>query len=122
MPVTSKGRFLKYTARLAGSLTPLSGVVTRITLERVTSKGGKPYALFKFEAAGKLDPEEADRAGAYARQFREIVNAAEMVPEMEGQAEVRRSGLIRVRTAEQNTITPVGECKAFSSGLCNETQ
>ena len=82
VPVTSKGRFLKYAARLAGSLTPVSGVVTKITLERATSKGGKPYALFNFEAAATLSPEEAASARAYARQFMEIVNAAELVPEL----------------------------------------
>ena len=82
IPVTSKGRFLKYAARLAGSLTPVSGVVTKITLERATSKGGKPYALFNFEAAATLSPEEAASARAYARQFMEAVNAAELMPEL----------------------------------------
>ena len=83
VPVTSKARFLKYTARLAGSLTPISGVVTKVTLERATSKGGKPYALFKFEAVGKLAPDEAAKARSYARQFREIVNTAELAPELD---------------------------------------
>jgi len=55
VPVTSKNRFLKYTTRLAGALTPINGVVTRITLERATSKGGKPFALFKFETSNTLD-------------------------------------------------------------------
>ena len=82
VPVTSKARFLKYTARLAGSLTPVSGVVTKITLERATSKGGKPYALFNFEAVSRLNPDEAAQSRAYAQQFREIVNAAELVPEL----------------------------------------
>lgn len=40
VPVTSKARFLRYTTRLAGALTPINGVVTRITLEQATSKGG----------------------------------------------------------------------------------
>ena len=83
VPVTSKARFLKYTARLAGSLTPISGVVTKITLERATSKGGKPYALFRFEAVSKLSPDEAAKARSYARQFREIVNTAELAPELD---------------------------------------
>ena len=82
VPVTSKARFLKYTARLAGALTPLNGVVTRITLEKATSKGGKPFALFKFEVDSILDRQEADRARAYAQQFMEIVNAADMTPEL----------------------------------------
>lgn len=83
VPVTSKARFLKYTARLAGALTPLNGVVTRITLEKATSKGGKPFALFKFEVDSILDRQEADRVRAYAQQFMEIVNAADMVPELD---------------------------------------
>ena len=82
VPVTSKVRFLKYTARLAGNLTPISGVVTRITLEKATSKGGKPYALFNFEAVSVLNPEESARAKTYAKQFMEAVNAAETQSEM----------------------------------------
>ena len=82
VPVTSKVRFLKYTARLAGNLTPISGVVTRITLEKATSKGGKPYALFNFETVSVLSPEEGARAKTYAKQFMEAVNAAETQPEL----------------------------------------
>ena len=81
VPVTSKARFLKYTARLVGTLTPLNSVVTRITLQKATSKAGEPYALFNFEAVSVLDPEEAVHAKTYARQFMEIVNAAERVLE-----------------------------------------
>ena len=83
VPVTSKNRFLKYTTRLAGALTPINGVVTRITLERATSKGGKPFALFKFEAASTLDVDTTMQAKAYAQQFMEIVSAADMVPELD---------------------------------------
>ena len=82
VPVTSKARFLKYTARLAGSLMPLSGVVTRITLEKATSKGGKPFVLFKFEVDHVLDRQDAEHARGYAQQFMEIVNAADMLPEL----------------------------------------
>ena len=82
VPVTSKVRFLKYTARLVGTLKPINGVVTKITLEKATSKAGKPYALFKFEAVDILDSEEARLAKSYAKQFMEIVNAAELVPEL----------------------------------------
>lgn len=82
IPVTSKPRFLKYMARLIGTLTPLCGVVTKITLEKATSKAGKPYALFNFEAVERLGPEETAQAKAYARQFMEIVSAAELVPEL----------------------------------------
>ena len=82
VPVTSKPRFLKYSTRLLSTLTPISSVVTKITLEKATSKQGKPYALFNFEAVGTLSSEEAANAKAYARQFMEIVNAAQMMPEL----------------------------------------
>ena len=82
VPVTSKGRFLKYSTRLLSTLTPISSVVTKISLNKATSKAGKPYALFDFEAVGSLGSEEAAQAAAYARQFMEIVNAAELVPEL----------------------------------------
>lgn len=82
VPVTSKPRFLKYTARLAGNLVPVNSVVTKITLEKATSKAGKPYALFNFEVAGLLKPQEADHAKAYARQFMDSVNAAELMPDL----------------------------------------
>ena len=81
VPVTSKPRFLKYSTRLLSTLTPISSVVTRISLERATSKAGKPYALFNFEAVGTLTPEEATHAKAYAQQFMDIVSAAQMAPE-----------------------------------------
>ena len=78
VPVTSKPRFLRYMARLVGTLTPLNGVVTKITLEKATSKAGKPYALFSFETVSVLNPEEAIQARAFAEQFMEIVDAANM--------------------------------------------
>lgn len=83
VPVTSKNRFLKYTTRLAGALTPINGVVTRITLERATSKGGKPFALFKFEVDSTLDRDTTMQAKAYAQQFMEIVNAADLMVELD---------------------------------------
>lgn len=82
VPVTSKPRFLKYSTRLLSTLTPISSVVTKITLEKATSKQGKPYALFNFEAVGTLSPEEAVRAREFGSQFMEIVNAAQLVPEL----------------------------------------
>lgn len=82
VPVTSKPRYLKYATRLLSTLTPISSVVTKITLEKATSKGGKPYALFNFEAVSKLRPEEAAQAKEFGRQFMEIVNAAELVPDL----------------------------------------
>ena len=82
IPVTSKPRFLKYSTRLLSTLTPISSVVTKITLEKATSKQGKPYALFNFEAVGTLSPEEAAQAKAFGQQFMEIVNAAQLVPDL----------------------------------------
>ena len=82
VPVTSKPRFLKYTARLAGNLVPVNSVVTKISLEKATSKAGKPYALFNFEAVSILSPQEAEHAKAYARQFMDSVNAAELMPDL----------------------------------------
>ena len=82
VPVTSKSRYLKYATRLLSTLTPISSVVTKITLDKATSKGGKPYALFNFEAVSKLSPEEAAQAKAFGQQFMEIVNAAELVPDL----------------------------------------
>jgi hypothetical protein len=80
VPVTSKILFLKYTTRLVSSLTPISGVVTKISLEKATSKQGKPFALYNFEAAGALSPEEAATAKAFGTKFMEIVNAAALEP------------------------------------------
>lgn len=82
VPVTSKPRFLKYMARLVGTLTPISGVVTKITLEKATSKGGKPYALFNFNAVSVLSPEETALAKEFSRQFTEMVNLDAIAPEM----------------------------------------
>ena len=82
VPVTSKPRFLKYSTRLLSNLTPISSVVTKITLEKATSKQGKPYALFNFQTVGTLSPEEAAQARAFGQQFMEIVNAATLVPEL----------------------------------------
>lgn len=78
VPVSSKNRFLKYSTRLLSTLTPISGVVTKITLEKATSRAGKPYAVYNFEAVNVLAPEEATQARAFAKQFMEIVNAAEV--------------------------------------------
>ncbi|MBR2928347.1 MAG: hypothetical protein IKC24_04230 [Oscillospiraceae bacterium] len=82
VPVTSKPRFLKYMARLVGMLTPISGVVTKIALEKATSKGGKPYALFNFNAVNVLSPEETALAREFSRRFTEMVNLDAIAPEM----------------------------------------
>ncbi len=61
---------------------PVNSVVTKITLEKATSKAGKPYALFNFEAVSILSPQEAERAKTYARQLMDSVNAAELMPDL----------------------------------------
>ena len=81
VPVTSKPRFLKYSTRLLSSLTPISSVVTKITLEKATSKGGKPYALFNFEAVATLSGEEAAQAKKFGQQFLAYVEAANLESE-----------------------------------------
>ena len=81
VPVTSKPRFLKYSTRLLSSLTPISSVVTKITLEKATSKGGKPYALFNFEAVATLSSDEAMQAKKFGQQFLAYVEAANLEPE-----------------------------------------
>ena len=80
VPVTSKKLFLKYTTRLVSRLTPLSSVVTKITLEKATSREGKPYALFHFDPVEVLGSEEAEKVREFGRQFMDIVNAAEVEP------------------------------------------
>jgi hypothetical protein len=82
VPVSSKLIFQKYMTRLVGRMIPLSGVVTRITLEKATSREGKPYALYNFEAVSTLSPEEAVTAKAFGQKFMEILNTAEHDPEM----------------------------------------
>lgn len=80
VPVTSKKCFLKYTTRLISRMTPLSSVVTKITLEKATSREGKPYALFHFDAVQILDQETAAKAREFGKQFMEFVNAADVEP------------------------------------------
>jgi hypothetical protein len=85
VPVSSKMIFLKYTTRLVGSLTPVSGVVTKISLEKAASKGGQPYAKYNFEATATLTPEETATARAFGQKFMDILNN---VPEQDLQEAV----------------------------------
>ena len=52
-------------------------------MEKATSKAGKPYALFDFQAVGTLSPEEAAQAKTFGQQFMALVNAAELLPELD---------------------------------------
>jgi hypothetical protein len=60
----------------------MSSVVTKITLEKATSKAGKPYALFNFEAVRGLTLEEATAAKTYGQQLMDVINAADLLPEL----------------------------------------
>lgn len=75
IPVSSKARFQRYLTRLVGNMIPLSGVVTRITLEKTTNRTGQPYSLYNFEVASELSKEEAESARAFAKSFMECVNS-----------------------------------------------
>ncbi|MCL2284836.1 MAG: hypothetical protein FWC32_00560, partial [Firmicutes bacterium] len=77
IPVSSKTAFLKYTTRLISKLTPISSVVTKITLEKATNKSGQPYAQYNFEAVSTLTPEEAVAAKAFGQKFMDVLNAAD---------------------------------------------
>lgn len=83
IPVTSKYIFQRYITRLIGKMMPLYGAVTKITLEKATSKGGQSYAQFNFEVVNMLNPEEISLAKTYGQKFSETINAAYEVGERE---------------------------------------
>ena len=83
VPVSSKLRFQRYMTRLVGRMIPLSSVVTKITLEKTTNRTGQPYSMFNFEAVEELAPEKAASAKAFAKQFMEFVNAADIEQKVE---------------------------------------
>ena len=62
---------------------PISGVVTKITLEKAVNKTGQPYAVYNFEAVETLPKEQADNARAFGSKFMEIVNAKTLEPQAE---------------------------------------
>jgi hypothetical protein len=80
VPVSSKMAYMRYVTRLISSMTPLSGVVTRITLEKATNKTGQPYATYIFEAVKRLSPEETAGVQAFGQKFKEILSAADVEP------------------------------------------
>ena len=77
IPVTSKHIFQRYLMRLVSKMIPVSGVVTRITLEKATSKAGQSYAQFNFEAVNILKPDETVTAKVLGQKFMEILNNAD---------------------------------------------
>ena len=82
VPVSSKMIFQRYMTRLIGKMIPVSGVVTRITLEKTTNKTGQPYALYNFEAVETLGTEEAENARKFSKNFMELVNASDVNSEL----------------------------------------
>ena len=86
VPVSSKLLFQRYMIRLIGKMIPLSGVVTKISLEKATNKTGQPFALYNFEAIQQLSSEEAANAKAFGQKFVEVLNTVE-TPELEIQQE-----------------------------------
>lgn len=83
VPVSSKMIFQRYMTRLIGKMIPVSGVVTKITLEKTTNKTGQPYALYNFEAVEALSTEEAENARAFGKKFMELVNASDVNKELQ---------------------------------------
>lgn len=83
VPVSSKIIFQRYMTRLIGKMIPVSGVVTKITLEKTTNKTGQPYALYNFEAVETLSTEEAKNARNFGKKFMELVNASEVTKELQ---------------------------------------
>ncbi len=83
VPVSSKMIFQRYMTRLIGKMIPVSGVVTKITLEKTTNKTGQPYALYNFEAVETLSTEEAENARNFGKKFMELVSASEVTKELQ---------------------------------------
>lgn len=83
IPVSSKRIFQRYMTRLIGKMIPVSGVVTKITLEKTTNKSGQPYALYNFEAVEVLSEEEAENARNFGKKFMELVNASDVNSEIQ---------------------------------------
>jgi hypothetical protein len=79
VPVSSKLLFQKYTARLSGQLIPIHGAITKITLTKAVSKGGKPYATYNFEMVRQMSADEAVRAKAYADGFKEVMQSDDVI-------------------------------------------
>ena len=77
IPVSSKLIFQRYVTRLIGKMLPLSGVVTRITLDKTTNKSGQPYSIYNFEVADVLTADEAAAAKAFGESFVAVVNSGD---------------------------------------------
>jgi len=67
LPPTSLAAIKDYVRRLTNKLKRLSGVVTRITLEKDKNEGGIQYSKAVFSKAGELSKEEAQKIAEHAR-------------------------------------------------------
>jgi len=79
IPVSSKGLFQKYMTRLVSNMIPISGVVTKITLEKATSRAGQTYAQFNFEAINILATDEAGRLKDFSIKLLDVLTAKNAV-------------------------------------------
>lgn len=77
VPASSKRAFQRYVTRLIGRMLRISSVVTKITLEKKTSRTGQPYAVYNFEAVDELEPEEAENVRLFGRQFMDRMNTSD---------------------------------------------
>ncbi len=77
IPVSSKVIFQRYLTRLIGKMLPLSGVVTKITLDKTTNKAGQPYSVYSFEAVDMLSPDDAAKAKLFGEGFINMLNNTE---------------------------------------------
>lgn len=75
IPVSSKLIFQRYVTRLVGKMLPLSGVVTKITLDKTTNKSGQPYAIYDFEVVDILSSDEAAKAKAFGENFIAVIDS-----------------------------------------------
>jgi hypothetical protein len=73
IPVSSKSIFFLFFTRVVSNLIPISGVVTKITLEKATSRGGQPYAKYCFEAVSTLSPEEISGLKSFSGKIMEVL-------------------------------------------------
>ena len=61
--------------RLVSNMIPVCGVVTKLTLEKATSRGGQPYAQYNFEAINILTPEETNGLRNFSKRIIEVLTA-----------------------------------------------
>ena len=85
LPATSLKPAKAYrVGQLASAGIRLPSVVTEITLRAERNSKGDSYAIVEPKVAGMLDPEEAQRALAYAAQMRPMFDAAAAAINAEG--------------------------------------